>query len=196
MLLDRAGAGEGWCLIHATHLTESETKRLAQSGAVAGLCPVTESNLGDGVFPTPAYLAAGGRFGLGTDSNVLISAADELKTLEYIQRLVHRGRNILSPPGASTGRRLFDAAFDGGNRALGLGSRGIAPGNLADLVTLAPAHPSLALAKGDGLLDAFIFAGAGIDGVWRAGRQIVSGGRQVAKGQILARYAAALAPLA
>ena len=196
VLLDRAGVGETWCLIHATHLTESETQRLAMSGAVAGLCPVTESNLGDGVFPTPAYLNAGGRFGVGTDSNVLISAADELKALEYIQRLTHRARNVLAPPGGSTGRRLFDAALAGGNRALGLGERAIAPGAVADVVTLDAAHPSLALAKGDGLLDAWIFAGARIDAVWRAGRQIVSGGRHVGKDAILARYARTMASLA
>jgi formiminoglutamate deiminase len=196
VLLDRAGIDAQWCLIHATHLTESETNRLATSGAVAGLCPVTESNLGDGIFPTPAYLNAAGRIGIGTDSNVLISAADELKTLEYIQRLTHRARNLLAPKGGSTGRRLFDAALAGGNQALGIGPRAIAPGSPADIVTLDPAHPSLALAQGDGVLDAWIFAGARIDAVWRAGRQIVSGGRHVGKDAILARYARTMATLA
>ncbi|MBL9009737.1 MAG: formimidoylglutamate deiminase [Alphaproteobacteria bacterium] len=195
VLLDRIGLGERWCLIHATHLTGSETRRLAASGAVAGLCPVTESNLGDGVFPAPAYLDAGGRIAIGTDSNVLISAAQELRALEYNQRLVRRARNVLAPPHGSTGRRLFDAAFAGGNRALGLDRRGIAPGCLADLVTLDADDPALILARGDGLLDAWIFAGAGIDGVWRAGRRIIAEGRHVGRQAIRTRYAQALARL-
>jgi formimidoylglutamate deiminase len=195
-LLDELGAGQRWCLIHATHLAPSEIKWLAASGAVAGLCPVTESNLGDGVFPAHDYLEIGGRFGVGTDSNILISAADELKSIEYIQRLTRRARNVLAPKGGSTGRRLFDATLAGGAQALGLGSRGIAPGLPADFVTLDTTHPSLALASGDGLLDAWIFAGARIDGVWRAGRQIVSKGKHRARRSIQARYAGALARLA
>lgn len=195
VLLDRIGLDARWCLVHATHLTESETKRLAQSGATAGLCSVTESNLGDGVFPAPAYLAAGGRFGIGTDSNILISAADELKALEYIQRLVRRARNVLAPPHGSTGRRLFDAALAGGNRALGLSAPGIAPGAPADLVALDAASPALALAKDDALLDAWIFAGAPIASVWRAGRRIVADGRHVARAALAGRYRQALAGL-
>ncbi|MCC6917810.1 MAG: formimidoylglutamate deiminase [Alphaproteobacteria bacterium] len=195
-ILDELGADQRWCLIHATHLSESETKWLAASGAVAGLCPVTESNLGDGIFPARAYLEIGGRFGIGTDSNILISAADELKSIEYIQRLTHRARNVLAPKNGSTGRLLFDGAFAGGNQALGLGARGIAQGRPADIVTLDPAHPSLTLAKDDGLLDAWIFAGARIDGVWRAGRQIVAKGRHRAIRSIRARYGRVLARLA
>lgn len=195
-ILDELGADQRWCLIHATHLVESEVKWLAASGAVAGLCPVTESNLGDGIFPAHDYLEIGGRFGIGTDSNVLISAADELKSIEYIQRLARRARNVLAPKGGSTGRRLFDGALSGGAQALGLGPRGIAPGLPADFVTLDAVHPSLALANGDGVLDAWIFAGARIDGVWRGGRQIVAKGRHRARRSIQARYARVLARLA
>jgi len=195
-LLDRIGIDARWTLIHATHLTAGETRRLAASGAVAGLCPVTESNLGDGIFPAADYLGAGGRFGIGTDSNILISAPDELKAIEYIQRLKYRARNVLAPKGGSTGRRLFDGALAGGAQALGLGAVGIAPGARADLVTLQAGHPSLALAQGDGLLDAWIFAGARIDRVWRAGRQLVAGGVHRDRPALEARYRKALQPLA
>ncbi|RZJ24265.1 MAG: formimidoylglutamate deiminase, partial [Brevundimonas sp.] len=95
-LLDNVGLDRRWCLIHATHLTADETTRMAASGAVAGLCPVTEANLGDGVFPAVDFLAQGGAFGVGTDSNVLIDAAGELRALEYSQRLTRRGRAVLA----------------------------------------------------------------------------------------------------
>ncbi|MFT3809838.1 MAG: formimidoylglutamate deiminase [Micropepsaceae bacterium] len=195
-LIDRIGLDARWCLIHATHLTAGETRRLAASGAVAGLCPVTESNLGDGMFPTLDYLGQSGRFGIGTDSNILISAADELKTIEYIQRLKYRARNVLAPKGGSTGRRLFDGALAGGAQALGLGPQGIAPGACADLVTLQADHPSLALAKDDAILDAWIFAGARIDRVWRAGREVVTGGVHKDRPALEARYRKALGALA
>lgn len=194
-LLERMGIDPRWCLIHATHLTAGETRRLAASGAVAGLCPVTESNLGDGIFPSADYLNAGGRFGIGTDSNILISAADELKAIEYIQRLKYRARNVLAPKGGSTGRRLFDGALAGGAQALGLGPVGFTVGARADIVTLQADHPSLALAKGDGLLDAWIFAGARIDRVWRYGREVVSGGRHRDRAVLEARYRKALQAL-
>ena len=109
-LLDHAPVDQRWCLIHATHMTATETTALAGSGAVAGLCPVTEASLGDGIFPAREFLDAGGRFGVGTDSNVLVGVTDELRQLEYGQRLKHRERNVLSGgPGVSTGRALFDA---------------------------------------------------------------------------------------
>ncbi len=118
-LLANAPVDSRWCLIHATHMTEAETSGMAQSGAVAGLCPVTEANLGDGTFPAPLFLERGGAFGVGSDSNVLIGVADELRQLEYSQRLAHRARNVLAQPGQSNGRALFDAAVIGGAQALG-----------------------------------------------------------------------------
>src|SRR6202012_1820756 len=134
-LLDNVGVGDKWCLVHATHMTEEETLHLARSGAVAGLCPITEANLGDGIFPAPDYVTAGGRFGIGSDSNVLIDAAEELRTLEYAQRLKLRARNALaSQTGSSTGRSLFDRALSGGFQALGAPEFGIRPGASADLV--------------------------------------------------------------
>ncbi|TIX55909.1 MAG: formimidoylglutamate deiminase, partial [Mesorhizobium sp.] len=118
-LLDHAKVDRRWCLIHATHMTEAETVRMARSGAIAGLCPITEANLGDGTFAAPLFVEHGGRFGVGSDSNVLIGLPDELRQLEYSQRLTHRARNVLAVAGGSAGRALFDAALDGGSAALG-----------------------------------------------------------------------------
>lgn len=189
-LLDHAGVDRRWCLVHATHLTEDETARLAKSGAVAGLCPVTEANLGDGIFPASAYLAAGGAFGLGTDSNILVDAAGELRALEYAQRLLHRARNVLAPgQGQSTGRTLFERALAGGAQATGVAAQGLRAGAPADIVSLAVDHPGYAGRKEDALLDSWIFAGAPVDCVWRAGRRVVSGGRHRAREMVRERYA-------
>jgi formiminoglutamate deiminase len=190
-LLDHASVNERWCLVHATHMTDEETRALAASGAVAGLCPVTESNLGDGVFPTSSFLAAGGRFGVGTDSNVLISPCEELRALEYIQRLTHRARNVLaSSETRSTGRRLFDAALAGGARALGAAASSLAVGASADIVSLDVNHPSLTARSGDELLDSWIFAarGGAVDCVWRFGHPVVAGGRHRHRERITNRY--------
>ncbi len=190
-LLNHAPVDARWCLVHATHVTEAETLAMAASGAVAGLCTVTEANLGDGIFPAADYLAAGGAFAVGSDSNILISAADELRTLEYAQRLSRRARNVLSTERrASTGRNLFDGALAGGGQALGVAGTGLAIGAPLDLVGLDATHPSLIGRRGDALLDGWIFAGrAGvIDGVWRSGRKMVSEGRHVGMAAIAARY--------
>lgn len=196
-LLDHVPIGANWCLVHATHMTSAETLGLAQSGAVAGLCPITEANLGDGLFPAPDYLAAGGRFGIGSDSNVLIDAAEELRWLEYGQRLAAKSRNVFAGGlDASTGAALFGGALAGGLQALGT-AMGLAEGNAADFVTLDPAHPALGGAKGDQWLDQWIFAaGRGaIDGVWRRGNQVVSGGRHLSRSAIAAAYQRTLARL-
>jgi formiminoglutamate deiminase len=184
-----------WCLIHATHATEEELARIAGAGAVVGLCPVTESNLGDGVFPAAAYRAAGGRFGIGTDANVLVSAAAELRTLEYAQRLVHRRRNVLAPRGGSTARALWQAACEGGAQALGAGPAGIAPGAFADLVLLDPAHPAFAAREGDRVLDSLVFAAreGAIREVWARGRRVVAEGVHPARAAAEARVASVLA---
>nr|WP_272213904.1 formimidoylglutamate deiminase [Marinicella sp. W31]MDC2879851.1 formimidoylglutamate deiminase [Marinicella sp. W31] len=115
-LLENTGVDSRWCLIHATHMTEAETADLAKSGAVAGLCPVTEANLGDGIFPAERFLKNGGRFGIGSDSNVLIGLSDELRQLEYAQRLGDRARNVIAEPGGTTGRKLFERALQGALR--------------------------------------------------------------------------------
>ncbi|GEC54413.1 formimidoylglutamate deiminase [Bradyrhizobium japonicum] len=179
-LLEHAPVDQRWCLIHATHMTEQEVTALARSGAVAGLCPVTEASLGDGIFSAREFLAAGGRFGIGTDSNVLVGVADELRQLEYGQRLKHRERNVLSGrPGASTGRALFDHALAGGAQALAQTKAGLAPGARADIVSLDTAHPSLAGRSGDAVLDGWLFATGSdaIDCVWAGGDRVVAGGR-------------------
>jgi formiminoglutamate deiminase len=184
-----------WCLIHATHATQDELARIAGAGAVVGLCPVTESNLGDGIFPAVAYRAAGGRFGIGTDSNVLVSATAELRTLEYSQRLAHRRRNALAPRGGSTARALWQAACDGGAQALGAGPAGIAPGAYADLVLLDPAHPAFAARQDDRLLDSLVFAArdGAIREVWARGRRVVADGVHPARAAAEARVASVLA---
>ncbi|KAF1712418.1 formimidoylglutamate deiminase [Pseudoxanthomonas kalamensis DSM 18571] len=179
-LLTNAPVDERWCLVHATHAHADEVAAIAASGAVVGLCPITEANLGDGVFPMRNFVAAGGRFGVGSDSNVLIDAAEELRLLEYVQRLQHCGRNVLVPPitSASSGRWLFESALHGAAQALGV-ETGLRVGAPADLVELDPTHPALASRKGDAWLDSWVFAAAGsaVRSVWRNGEPLVAEGR-------------------
>lgn len=178
-LLDHADVDARWCLVHATHMTDAETQAVARSGAIAGLCPVTEANLGDGIFPLRAFVGAGGRYGIGSDSNILIDCAEELRLLEYGQRLVHRARNVMAGgAGRSTGADLYEGALAGGAAALGV-EAGIAPGRSADIVSLTLDHPSLAHRQGDALVDSFLFAAgrSAIDCVWRHGEKLVSQGR-------------------
>ncbi|RUM98511.1 formimidoylglutamate deiminase [Pseudaminobacter arsenicus] len=177
-LLTNCEVDARWCLIHATHMTERETIAMAKSGAIAGLCPITEANLGDGTFPASLFMQDGGRFGIGSDSNVLIGIADELRQLEYSQRLFHRQRNVLAAPRSSNGRALFDAALNGGAQALGAGDAGLAAGAAADFVSLRADHPTLSGKTGNGILDAWIFAGGSqVDCVWAHGRKCVAEGR-------------------
>jgi len=179
-----------WTLVHATHLEEAERVALACSGAVAGLCPITEANLGDGLFPAAAYLDQGGAIAIGTDSNVRIDAAEELRLLEYGQRLTARARNLLAVPGRSTGARLFQAALNGGNQSLGVA------GQPADWVSLNTDDPAFASRTGDALLDSWIFAArAPIDCVWRAGKKVVADGRHIYRDAIATRYRRTLARL-
>ncbi len=188
-LLDTGLVDDRWCLVHATHLDASEISRLATSRAVAGLCPLTEANLGDGIFPAVDYLSAGGRFGVGSDSNVLIQMGEELRWLEYAQRLTRRSRNLCATQGQSTGMSLFSAAVRGGGQALGVSS-GLAIGNAADIVSLKSGHPTIAGKTGDEIVDGFIFAAAQapIDCVWRYGRKQVKEGRHRLRERILADY--------
>ncbi|MEZ5850047.1 MAG: formimidoylglutamate deiminase [Hyphomicrobiaceae bacterium] len=195
-LLDNAPVDARWCLIHATHMNEVETARLAATGAVAGLCPVTEANLGDGIFNTRAFQEAGGRLGVGTDSNILISANGELRQLEYAQRLRERKRNVLTTSGASTGETILRAALDGGAQALGAGTPGIAEGARADLVALDLDDPAFAGDVPQRAIDAWIFAAhRPIEAVWVDGRKVVSGGRHVARTEIMRRFRSVVARL-
>ena len=171
-------------------MTEAETTALAATGAVAGLCPITEADLGDGLFPALAWRDGGGKSGIGTDSNTAISAAQELRLLEYGQRLAHRARNVLAPPGVSTGRHLWDQATRGGAQALDRRIGALAPGHRADLVILDPSHPALTGRTDDAILDALIFAAATpcITDVLVAGHHVVRNGQHIARDQILAPW--------
>ena len=196
-LLENQPVDERWCLVHATHANAAELSGIASRAAVVGLCPLTEANLGDGVFPAHAFLERHGRLGIGSDSNVRIDAAGELELLEYGQRLVGRARNVLAAgSGASTGRTLFEAALRGGTQALRSAGAtlGIAPGAPLDVVTLSASHPALLSRREDALLDSWIFAArsGAVDCVWRAGVKVVSGGRHHDRDAIVARYARAL----
>jgi formimidoylglutamate deiminase len=179
-LFDHASVDSRWCLIHATHTNESEIRLMAESGAVAGLCPITEANLGDGIFAAKAYIEAGGLFGVGSDSQIEINAPGELRQLEYSQRLSHRARNVLSTrAGNSTGRELYDRALAGGAQGLSRSAGALAPGNLADIVVLDSEHPNLANGSADRWLDAYLFTAAAnaVQDVFVAGRSVVRNSR-------------------
>ncbi|MBF9032797.1 formimidoylglutamate deiminase [Rhodobacterales bacterium HKCCE2091] len=196
-LLDNAGVDARWCLIHATHMTAEETAALARSGAVAGLCPITESSLGDGPFNGPDYIASGGAFGVGSDSNVRISLPEELRTLEYAQRLRDLGRNRMVTGPGHTGTSIYLGAAKGAAQALDRDAGQIAEGRLADLVALDRDHPALCALADDQVLDGFVFAAGGdaVTDVWSAGRHVVRNGRHVARDTILARWRATAASL-
>jgi formimidoylglutamate deiminase len=213
ILLDRIGLDQRWCIVHATHMTAGETHGLATSGAVAGLCPITEANLGDGIFDGVAYLAAGGRYGVGSDSNVRISVADELRTLEYSQRLRDRARNRLTgaAPVASgrsgtagisgssgTARTLLDAARQGGASASGTIEPAFAIGAPADFVVLDAAHPTVVGRQDDDALNGWIFSGdnAAIDSVIVGGAVLVRDGRHQLRAQVRQRFSATMTALA
>ncbi len=193
-LLANAPLDARWCVVHATHLTQAETAGLARSGAVAGLCPTTEASLGDGTFPLPGFLAAGGALGLGTDSHVGVSPAGELRQLETSQRLRDGARSVA---GERPARALLDLALAGGARAAAVPVGAIAPGMRCDLVELDDRHPSLLGAEGDDLLDAWVFGPP--DRVVRttiiAGRAVVEGGRHVRERAIFEGFEGAMREL-
>ncbi|MFB8928355.1 formimidoylglutamate deiminase [Xanthomonas arboricola pv. juglandis] len=196
-LLANAPVDARWCLVHATHVDASELQGIVDNGAVVGLCPITEANLGDGLFPMQAFAAAGGRFGVGSDSNVLIDAAEELRLLEYGQRLQLQARNVLAQAGASSGRWLFEQAGEGAAQALGVARSGIRVGASADLLELDPTHPALLARNDDALLDSWLFAarGGAVRTVWRAGQPVVRDGRHVDRTRVAARFAGVLQSL-
>ena len=196
-LLAHADVDKRWCLVHATHIDDREMQGLATSGAVAGLCPITEANLGDGLFPAEAFLARGGVFGIGSDSNVRIDMSEELRLLEYGRRLADRSRNVLAgAAGASTGRTLFDAAVTGGAQALGV-TGGLKVGASADLIAIDAHAPALAGRTGDEIVATLVFGGSQhvIAEVWRGGRRVVSAGRHIARDSIGESYRSAMTAL-
>jgi len=198
-LIEHVEIDARWCLVHATNATAAELQAIAHRGAVVGLCPMTEASLGDGIFPAVAFAAYQGRFGIGSDSNVRLDAAEELRLLEYSQRLAHRARNVLAGgAGVSTGRSLFDAALGGGTQALqgpqGGAAAGLRVGGWLDLVTLRRDDPTLIARQGDQILDSWIFSAGrrAIDCVWRAGVKLVANGQHRQRAAIRERYAKAL----
>lgn len=197
-LLEHHELSPRWCLVHATHMSEAETERLARSGATAGLCPTTEANLGDGLFPLHRYLECDGRFGVGSDSNVSVSAIEELRWLEYGQRLAHRRRSIAATTATpSVGRTLYERALSGGASAAARPVAGIAPGERADFVVLDPASPFLAERTGDALLDAFVFGGntSPIRDVFVGGAAMIADRRHAEESRILGDFRRAVSRL-
>ncbi|MEM7168988.1 MAG: formimidoylglutamate deiminase [Pseudomonadota bacterium] len=197
-LLSHVNVGPRWCLVHATHLSDEETLSLAQSRAVAGLCPTTEANLGDGIFPAPAFYEAGGLWGIGSDSHISVSPVEELRWFEYGQRLISRQRNVLvSEAESSVGAGLYRVALSGGAQALGRPIGRLAEGARADLLVLDPDNRSLMGKAGDLILDAMVFAGNDnpvrdvmVGGVW-----CVESGHHAKEDEISNRYGEVLKAL-
>ena len=190
-LLDNADVNGTWSLIHCTQMTEKETRDLASTNAVVGLCPITESSLGDGIFNGTDFHDAGGQFGIGSDSNIHIALWEELATLEYSQRLRDRSRAAMATPDRSTGRNLFEAATQAGAQAAGRQSGSIGEGQFADLIAISTDNEFLCNRSGDKLLDSLIFSGRGrtcISDVWSAGRHMVQDGLHVEHERITKQF--------
>ena len=190
-LLDNADVNGTWSLIHCTQMTEKETRDLASANAVVGLCPITESSLGDGIFNGTNFHDAGGQFGIGSDSNIHIALWEELATLEYSQRLRDRSRAAMATPDHSTGRNLFEAATQAGAQAAGRQSGSIGEGQFADLIAISTDNEFLCNRSGDKLLDSLIFSGRGrtcISDVWSAGRHMVQDGLHVEHERITKQF--------
>lgn len=199
LLEGEAGVDGRWCLIHATHATAEEVRRLAATGAVAGLCPTTEANLGDGLFPAGDFLDAGGRFGIGSDSHVSVSPVEELRWLEYGQRLRTGRRGVLARAahGGSVGATLLHGALDGGARAMARPIGRLEAGCRADLVVLDARLPALVDRPDTRLLDAVVFAGNDnpVRDVMAGGRWVVTDRRHAGEEAVLAAYRKAVAEL-
>ncbi|SDJ34296.1 formimidoylglutamate deiminase [Pseudomonas indica] len=197
-LYENVPVNERWCLVHATHVADEEVVAMARSGAVAGLCPTTEANLGDGLFPAVDYLAQGGRLGIGSDSHVSVSVVEELRWLEYGQRLRDQRRNrLFRADRPNVGRTLYDAALAGGAQALGQNVGALAAGRRADLLVLDGNDPYLATAEDDALLNRWLFAGGDrqVRDVMVNGRWAVRDGRHAAEEETARAFAQVLRAL-
>jgi formimidoylglutamate deiminase len=193
-MLENLALSSRWCLIHLTQMLPTETRALARTGAVAGLCPLTEASLGDGIFDGVAWCAGKGAIALGSDSNIRISLAEELRQLDTSQRLRDHSRAALATAGRSTGRRLLEDAATGGATASGRSAGRIERGAWADLLALDTNHIDLEGLRGDTILDSFAFAGDSgmVADVWAAGRHMVQGGRHVRRDAITGAYRTAV----
>ena len=190
-LLDNTDVNRTWSLIHCTQMTERETRDLASTNAVVGLCPITESSLGDGIFNGTDFHKAGGQFGIGSDSNIHIALWEELATLEYSQRLRDRNRATMATQDRSTGRILFEAATRAGAQAAGRQSGSLSEGQFADLIAISTDNEFLCNRSDDKLLDSLIFSGRGrkcISDVWSAGRHMVRGGLHIEHERIVKQF--------
>lgn len=190
-LLDQFDVSGRWCTIHATHMTADETQGLAKSGAIAGLCPTTEANLGDGIFPADSFIKLGGAIAIGSDSQITISPAEDLRMLEYSQRLRDRTRNALaSGAGASTGRCLFDAVLKGGASCLDSSMGGIAVGMRCDIAVLDNEHAVMLGREGNAALDTWIFSAgnAAVKDVIVGGSHVVKDRRHIHEDRIQKRF--------
>lgn len=196
-LMHKFKLDERWCLVHATHIDEEETAALARSGAIVCLCPSTEANLGDGLFPLESFLEHGGRIAIGSDSHVSLNPFEELRWLEYGQRLVWNRRNIAAIGDSQSGRSLFERAVSGGALAAGRKSGALATGNHADLVVLDDDDPMLVGHSADSLLDALVFSGyrLPVERVMTGGRWQVVDGLHIARDRARAAYSNAIRQL-
>ncbi|MBX8536170.1 formimidoylglutamate deiminase [Pseudomonas cichorii] len=197
-LYENVAVDQRWCLVHATHAEPDEVALMAQSGSVAGLCLTTEANLGDGIFPAVDYIAQGGRWGIGSDSHVSVSVVEELRWLEYGQRLRDQRRNRLyRSDQPMVGRTLFDAALTGGAQALGQDIGKLEVGQRADWVVLDGSDPYLETASGDAILNRWLFAGGDrqVRDVLVNGRWVVREGRHAAEEESSRAFAQVLREL-
>ena len=197
-LYDQLEVDQRWCLVHATHLDDREVSAIAASGAVAGICPTTEANLGDGLFPLTPFLQAGGRFGVGSDSHVSQSPVEELRWLEYGQRLALRSRNVAhNPQQRQVGDFLWQAALEGGAQAAGRPVGALEVGKRADLLVLDSEHPNLAGINTQHLLGTLVFSGNDnlVKDVMVGGRWVVRDHKHVAQTAIAQRFKQAVADL-
>ncbi|USG62985.1 formimidoylglutamate deiminase [Sneathiella marina] len=187
-----------WCLIHATHVLAEEVASVAQSGAVVGLCPITEANLGDGIFPAGDFMNRGGKIALGSDSNILVSLAEECRLLEYGQRLTLQSRNILGSMNTSTGEQIFTQAVSGGHQALGRpGNAGLEIGGRGSFAILDPKHPAIIGKPTRAIIDSWLFAGDNsvVKDVAIDGKLVVVDGHHSAEEAILNRFGTVMAEL-
>tara|TARA_R110000787_G_scaffold73456_2_gene163651 strand:+ start:78820 stop:80187 length:1368 start_codon:yes stop_codon:yes gene_type:complete len=197
-LYENFDVNKRWCLVHATHLTDAEIIQTAKSKAVVGLCPLTEANLGDGIFPAKRFISEEGSFGIGSDSNICLNVARELESLEYGQRLLHQERNVLTSTAfPNTGHFLYKKSMSGGARALGQPHGGLQVGARANFVTLDLEHPDFYGRDQENFLNILLFSAAADfkTDVYIAGEKMVAQGRHKREEEITRTYKAHMSKL-